>query len=294
MFHNPVNDFLYLPEYSSRGKGKITIYDSDGNYKGLLKPDISLRHMDRVWKIAFFKDGSYFIMTKERVGWKPVGKFFMTQNEILVRYFNPDGKLISDIAKSTNIEELSHAVRYGGPRILFKPSFFVRLTPDEHIAVSKSDNNELSIYDIRGKKIRTITLDIPREKLSDEEFQKAKKELIKAYENDADSRMYYLAKNMIKLEFKSIYWSQILTSKYIILLRIVDYDEFGYPRKTKLIFFNWEGEKKGEKVIEGFVMNVKNDRIFIKYYDDEGDEYFRIEPAVFDFEKNSKQKQKSK
>ena len=291
MFSNPVNDYLYLPEYVSGGKGRITMYDSDGHYQGLLTPDVSREHLDRVWKIIFLKDGSYILITNERVDWEPVGKFFITRNEIWARYFKPDGQLISSLYKTKTIDELSHAPRYGGPQILFKPTVFIKLTPDEEIAVSKNDENEISIYDIAGKKIRTITLDIPREKLSNAEFQEAKKGLIKAFEKEAGSRMHYLAKNMIKLDFKPIYWGQFLISDYVILARLEGQDDYGFPKKTRLLLFTWEGKKVGEKVFPGAVYGIKNGRVFIVTFDDEGNEHFKIQSNSLKTETRDDEKQ---
>jgi hypothetical protein len=288
MYHHPKNDCLYLPEFSSMGKGRVTIYDSDGNYKGLLKPEISRTHMDRIAQIAFLKDGSYFIVTHERVGWKPVGKLFKTQKEVRVRYFNEKGQFAADIFKTIDDGELSQAVRWGGPGILFAPHTLVKLTPDEQIAVSKNDNNEISIYNARGEKVKTIKLDISREKLSNEEFNKEKEILVDYFKRGSDSRMLMLAKKMIKLEYKPFYRTFFLTPGYIILSTIIKEDESGYPQKDKLIFFAWKGEKKGENVFDGIVMNVSNDKVFIKSYGEEGDESFRIEPGIFDFEKKRK------
>lgn len=285
MFHNPLNDFLYLPEFVSMAKGKVTIYDSEGNYKGLLKPDISLKHMDRIKKIIFLKNNSYFIVTEERVGWKPIGKLFITQNEIWVRSFNKDGKLISGIFKVKIIDELSNAVRYGGPQILFKPSLLVKLTPREHIAISRTDENTISIYNINGTKINTINLEISKEKLSDEEFNKAKKGLLKYFEKEKGSRMHYLAKNMIKLEYKKIYWGQFLTPNYIILEKTASRDDYGYIKTSKLIFFDWKGAKKGEKIVDGYVMNIHKGYGLIKYYDNDSNEHFKIEPDILDLKK---------
>ena len=279
LFHNPVNDYLYLPEYASGGKGKVTIYDSDGNFKGYLKPGISLQHMDRIWQIVFLKDGSYIIVTKERVGWKPAGKFFLTQQETWVRYFDPAGKLAGDIFKMTDADELSQAVHWGGPSIPFRPSLLVNITPDENnIAVARTDENYIYVYDKQGKKIKTITLEIAREKLTNEEFEAAKKTLIKFFEGKTEmGRMLYLAKNMIKLKYKPIYHNQFLTLTSIILEKIASRDENGYPKTSKLVFFDWKGKKKGEKIVEGYVMNIKAGNIFIQSFDEESNEHFRIE-----------------
>lgn len=284
MTHNPNNNYLYLPEYYSMGKGRVTIYDSDGNYKGLLKPSISREDMDRISKIIFLTDGSYFIVTQKRVGWKPIGKLFKTQDEVWVRHFDQHGKMISEVFKTTVDDELSNALRYGGPRILFNPSLLVRLTPENHIAVTKTDENEIAVYDTKGNKVKTITLDIPREKLTDEEFNNARKLQIEGMKK-YDSRMVNLAKKMIKLEFKPFYRTIFVTPGYIILSKIVKEDETGYPQKNKLIFSDWQGNKKGEKVVDGLVMNVTKNGIFVISYDDEANEHFRIEPAVFDFDK---------
>jgi hypothetical protein len=282
MFHNPVNDWLYLPEFVSGGKAKVTIYDSDGTFKGLLTPELSRKHMDQIWEIVFLKDGSYVIVTKERVGWKPEGKFFLTQQETWVRYFNPAGKLAGDIFKMTAADELSQAVNWGGPSILFRPSLLVNATPDEnYIAVARTDENHLSLYDKQGKKIKTITLEIPRETLTDEQFNAAKQARVKLYEGKTDmGRMLYLAKNMIKLEYKPIYANQFLTPAYIILAKIASRDEDGYPKTSKLIFFDWKGKKKGEKIVEGYVMNIKAGNLLIQSYDDESNEHFRIEEGA--------------
>lgn len=276
MFHNPQNDYLYLPEFVSGGKGGITIYDSDGNYKGLLTPDISRSHLDSVWEMMFLKDGSYVLLTHERVAWEPVGRFFKTKKEVWIRYFNTTGKMVSDIYKTTIDEELSHAVRYGGPAILFRPSISVKLTPDNRIAVARTDENKIAVHDITGKKSRTITLDIPREKLTDEEFEAAKKDLVKRLEGSGE-RMLLLAKNMIKLEYKPFYNTCYLVPEYIILSKIEKEDDYGYTKETRLICFDWHGAKKGEEIIQGDIYDIKNGRIFIVSFDDEGNEHFRIE-----------------
>jgi len=282
VLYNPVNDCLYLPDYASGGKGHVTIFDNNGNFKGLLKPEISRLHMDRIWNLFFLKDGSYLVETHERVGWKPEGKFFVTQQEVWVRYFNSDGKLISDIFKITNPGELSHAVNYGGPAIFFRPYTVVNITPDEkYIAIAQTDENTVSLFDKQGEKVKTITLEIPRHKITKKEFENYKKRWLKFFKGKMDSRMYYLAKNMIKLEYKPIYWKQFLTKNYIILQKDNSKTGDGYIKTCKLLFFDWNGKKKGEKVIEGYVMNKSGDKGLIKFYDDETNEYFKVEPEIF-------------
>ena len=283
MFHNPQNDYLYLPEYYSSGKGRITIYDSDGNYRGLLTPKISINHMNKVSKLMFLKDGSYYLITQERVGWEPVGSLFKTQDEVWVRYFDPVGKMVSDIFKTTVDDELSNAVRYGGPQILFKPSLLVKQTPDNCVAITKTDENIITVYNAEGKKVRTVTLDIPREKLTDTEFEAAKKQLVKILER-SDGRMQELGKKMIKLEYKPFYHTCYLVPQYILLSKILKTDDYGYTKETQLIFFDWQGKKKGEKVIQGAVYGIKNGQVFIVSFDDEGNEYFRIESNLLTLE----------
>jgi hypothetical protein len=287
MFHNPVNDYLYLPEFSSQGKGRVTIYDSDGNFKGLLTPQISRPYMDRIKKIIFFNDGTYAIVTSERVNWKPYGKFFITQNEILTRYFDSEGKFAAEICKDINMDELTHAVRWGGPQILFKPSVLVKKTPDDrYIASARTDENHITLYDKQGKKIKDISLEISREKLTGERFEAAKKGLMAYFEGKTEqSRMLYLAKNMIKLEYQPFYINLFLTPVFIILEKMDTRDRNGYTGTSRLIFFDWSGKKKGEKIIDGYVMNVKDDRGLIISYDEESNEYFRVESIKMESEK---------
>ncbi|MCI0471907.1 MAG: 6-bladed beta-propeller [Candidatus Aminicenantes bacterium] len=281
MYLNPVNDCLYLPEFFSMAKGKITIYDSSGNYKDLLKPELPLKYMDLVWDILFLKDSSYILVTHDRVNWKPAGKYFITQDEVLVKYFSPEGKLKSQVFKTYLDDELSNAVLWGGPTILFKPNLKLCITPDDQVAIAKTDENFISIYDTAGKKAPSINLGIPREKLSDKEFEIEKKMSVEYYKKYSEGRMVKLAENMIQLKYKPIYEEIFFTPDFIVLSKIIEEDESGYPRKSKLIFFDLQGKKKGEKVVNGKVMNRKGDKALIIEYDDEADEIYRVEPGVF-------------
>jgi len=285
MFLNPVNDSLYLPEYVSMAKGKVTVYDSEGNFKGLLQPEISREHLDRIWKLIFLKDRSYLVITQDQVGWEPAGKFFITQKEIWVRHFNQDGKLISEILKIKNIDELSHAINYGGPEILFRPDILINVSTDEkYIIQSRTDENTVTLYDKQGKKIETITLDLSRRKITDEEFEKAKVESLSQKWGKSNPRMVYLREHMIKLDYQPIYSNIFLTPASIVLLITNSTYDDGYVKTSKLVFFDWQGKKKGEKVIEGEVMGIKGDKGLIISYDDEANEHFRIEPGLLNLE----------
>lgn len=277
MFLNPVNDCLYLPEYASPGKGRITIYDRNGTYKGLLKPELPQADMDRISKLLFLKDGSYFLVTSKRVEWKPVGKFFVTQEERRVKYFDSGNKLKGDIFNTVDPGELSHAVGWGGPNVLYKPNTLVKLTPDEQIAIVKTDSNTISIYDRRGKKAGTVTLDIERKKLSDQDFNKAKENYLKLLKSRSNERMIMLAKNMIQLEYKPFFSTFFITSGSIVLPKTSKRNADGYPQETRLLLFARSGKRTGEKTIHGSVFNIREGLIFIISYDEEGGEHFRIE-----------------
>ncbi len=289
MFQNPTNDYLYLPEFSSRSKGRITIFDSEGNYKGLLKPELSLSHMDRVSKMMFLKDGSYILVTSERVDWKPVGKYYITQDEILCRYFSKEGKLKSNILKTMDDGEFSNAPRYGGPRMFFVPRTIMRLAPGEQIVVAKTDNNIFSFYNTDGKKTKTITLNIAREKLSDEEFDKRRKSDADYFSRHSDARMAKLARNMYKYDYKPFYTTFYANSKYLLLSKISKRNASGYPKQTAITAFDYDGKRIGSTVVDGFVVYVTEDFVVVRTYDEDLNEYVRIEPSrILNFGKITK------
>jgi len=276
MFYNPVNDFLYLPEYAS-GRGKITIYDGSGKYQGLLNVELSSKKKDYVKQIIFLNDGTFFIVTNERVDWKPVGKFFVTQHEFRIGHFDKDGHLLAEIFKTNLDEELSNAVRWGGPQIFYLPSILAAPTPEGNIALAKNDENTIVIYNRQGKAIETVTLEINREKLSDEIFNDTRERTLERWKGKEDERMIYLVKHMIKLDFRPIYYGFFLAGNKIILKKSLEFDDSGYVKKSKLIFFDKKGKKEAEKTIDGDVSRIENNSLFIESWDSEGNEYFRIE-----------------
>ena len=94
--------------------------------------------------------------------------------------------------------------------------------------------------------------------------------------------------NMIKLKYKPVYYNQFLTPGYIILEKIASRYDDGYVKTSRLIFFDWNGNKKAEKTVEGYVLNIKDGKYFIKSYDDKANEYFRIEPVNLDIKNGDK------
>jgi len=273
MYHNLANDFLYLPEYFS-GQKRVTIFDSSGNYQGILKISLPASLMDKIWHLSFLEDGSFYLMLQDRIGWNPVGKLFTTQDRIDVKYFNQKGDFVADIYTMTMDDEMSSGPGWGGPQILFKPSVLMELTPQGHIVIAKTDDNSLIAFDRNGNKLKTIQLEISQEKLSQLEFQREKDNLVGLMR---DPRMKFLAREMIKLDYKPIYSNIFLEKKHIILLKVLERDENYYVTKSELILFDWNGKKLGRKTIGGVVMNIQNGKIYIKTVDSDGNEYFGIE-----------------
>lgn len=273
MYHNLENDFLYLPEYFS-GQKRVTIFDSDGNYQGNLKISLPASLMDKIWHLSFLEDGSFYLMLQDRIGWKPAGKLFTTQDKIDVKYFNQKDEFIADIFTITMDNEMSSGPGWGGPQILFKPSILMRLAPEGHIVIAKTDDNSLIVFDKNGNKLRTIKLEISREKLSEQEFRRERDKIIGLMR---DARMKFLARKMIKLDYKPIYSNVFSGKKYIILLKIIERDENYYVTKSELILFDWNGKKLGRKIVNGAAMNIQNGKMYIKTVDSDGEEYFRIE-----------------
>jgi len=273
MYHNPADDFLYLPEYFS-GQKRVTVFDSEGNYQGTLKTNLPAPQMDKIWDLSFLEDSSFYLMLQNRIGWNPIGKLFTTQDKIDVKYFNQKGDFAADIFTEIMGDEMSSGPGWGGPQILFKPSILMELTPEGHIVIAKTDDNSLAVFDKNGNKLKTIQLEISREKLTQHEFQRERDKIVDLM---MDSRMKFLARKMIKLDYKPIYSTIFSEKKYIILLKILERDENYYVTKSELILFDWKGKKLGLKIIDGVVMNIQNGKMYIKTVDSDGNEYFRIE-----------------
>lgn len=272
LFHNPKNNYLYLPEFFSSQK-KVTMYDSDGIDKGTFDLDMPSQQMDKISNLAFCKDGSFYVSLNERIGWKSIGKFYTTQEKISIKYFNEKRQFRTDIFKTTMDDEFSNAPRYGGPRIFFRPSILTKLTHDDNILVAKTDENFFTVFNQSGDKIETINLDIQKDKLSRKEFESLKDIVVG---NLRDPRMKYLAENMIKLGYKPIYANIFLQKENIILVRIAQRDENYSIQDSRLIYFTWSGKKLGSRKVEGEILNVNNGRIFVKLTDIDGTEQFKI------------------
>jgi hypothetical protein len=111
--------------------------------------------------------------------------------------------------------------------------------------------------------------------LSDSEFEAAKKESIKNFEQDL--RMQDLAKKMIKLKYKPIYRSFLFFNDHYIFVDFIKENASGYTKETMLTIFDKNGKRKSSNKVNGVVMNILNNRLYIKEYDEDGDESFRIE-----------------
>ena len=220
MFHNPLNDNLYLPEFYSGTRG-IHIFSSDGQFVGKMKLDMEEKKKNKVSNLLFTTDGSVFVSTTERVNWKPYGKFFITQNEFLVQSFDKNGKHVTDVYKSLLDDEVSNKIRFGGPRILFKPEILLQLTPRGDIAITKNNDNLVYIYTQKGTMVKKINLDIQKEKLTESEFAVAKKNYINRLSILSDNRMVALAKKMPKQPYKPIFTKFFTSEDFIFVEKIL-------------------------------------------------------------------------
>jgi hypothetical protein len=162
----------------------------------------------------------------------------------------------------------------GGPQVLFLPSILIKKTPVGKICIGKSDENFLYKYDKNGSKRESVELEIKRLLLGDDEFQKAKSELVKAFKEG--SRMQWLAKRMIRLKYKPIFYNFFVLQDYYVLVDIERDGLAEYPEKSILIFFDKKGKRKTSKKINGYVMNISNNRLYIVEYDREGNETFLV------------------
>jgi hypothetical protein len=279
MFHNPVNDFLYLPEISS-GVGRVTVFDSSGNFKNYWEAELAPGRKDRIYKLIFLKDGSFYTLLSERVDWEPSGKIYLSKYKLSVLYFDKNGKLKSPIYTTFQNKEVADKPRMGGPRVLFLPNILIKKTPEGNICIGKGDENMLYIYDKSGSPKGHIELEIKRLLLSDDEFQNTKSALIKAFKEG--TRMQWLAKRMIKLKYKPIFDDFFVLDDHYVLIDIKRNRLVGYPEQSTLIFFDKEGKRKLSKKINGNVMNVSSTQLYIVEYDQEGNETFVVKELNID------------
>lgn len=273
MYHNPVNDFLYLPEYSS-GVGRISMFDSDGNFKNYFDLELSQNKKDHIWKLIFLEDGSFYTLLSERVDWDPYGKIYLTKDQLSVLYFDNNGKLKSPIYTTFQNKEVADRPRWGGPRVLFLPNILIKKAPGGNICIGKSDENLLHIFDKKGSEQDSIELEIKRLPLGDEEFLKAKAESVKAFKEG--SRMQWLAKRMIQLKYKPIYSNFFVLADYYVLVNFKRENLTGYQGKSTLIFFDKKGKRKSSLEINGYVKKITDTRLYIVEYDREDNETFLI------------------
>jgi hypothetical protein len=274
MYHNPINDFLYIPEYYSNIQ-RISIFDSDGNFKNYLDIEISPTQKDRVLRLIFLDDGTFYAVLDERIGVEPYRGIYLTRDKYSLLYFDKNGKLKAKIIELIKNSEMSSGPGWGGPGILFNPSILVKSTQEGNVCIAKTDENILNFYDKTGAKLGTTKLEIKRELLSDSEFQAEKKDTIKYFERD--QRMQDLAKKMIKLKYKPIYINLfVLKDKYVISQK-KEKNETGYTKSTTLTIFDKNGKRTSSRIINGYVLDISNSQIYIKEYDEDDNEHFRIE-----------------
>ncbi len=267
IFINPQNNYLYLPEFFS-GTGKVTIYDSNGTYMGLLKIKGTNINLDTIESLSFSNDSEMFIMTNKRVGWKSVGDLYITQEETNIKSFDKNGKFINNVFTIKIDGELSNKMGFGGPNILFKPHIIMRKIQSNHIMIAKSDESVINIYSKFGKITKSIKLNLSKNKLSKSEFIKHKKLLISHF--TPESRMHYLAKHMIKRKYKSIYDNIFILDDKIILSQNFKIDNNGNVQKTKLQIYNLRGKKIGEQFLNGQVIAITNN-LLLKINSDSDD-----------------------
>lgn len=274
MYHNPANDFLYLPEVSS-SIFRINVFDSDGNFKNYQDIEIPPTLKDNIIRMIFLDDGSFYAMISERIDVEPYMGIYLTRDKYSLLYFDKNGKLKAKIFELIKNDEMSSGPGWGGPGILFRPYIITRSTPEGNVCIAKSDENILNFYDKTGVKQRTINLEIERELLSDSEFKEAKSEAIKLLGKDL--RMQDLAKKMIKLKYKPIYntlW--VVKDRYVISQQKKE-SPLGFTKETMLTIFDKNGKKAATKTVKGFLMSIAVNRMYVKEYDEDTNEFFRIE-----------------
>ncbi|HLP58300.1 MAG TPA: hypothetical protein VK186_05695 [Candidatus Deferrimicrobium sp.] len=282
LYYNPVNNYLYLPEVSS-SVPRISIFDCEGNFKNYLDIELSPTQKDHIFKMIFLEDGSFYVTISERIGWEPHGDVYLTKDKLSLLYFDKSGKLKATIFEITRNDEMSNAPRWGGPGILFSPSHIIKSTSDGNICIGKTDENKLQFFDKSGAKLGTTNFEMEPMLLSDSEFEAAQKESIKYFERDL--RMQGLAKKMIKLKYKPIYKSFYIYNDRYVFVDFIKENAAGYIKETMLTVFDKKGKKQSNTKVNGAVMNIINNRLYIKEYDEDGNEFFRIEDSPFPLKK---------
>ena len=89
--------------------------------------------------------------------------------------------------------------------------------------------------------------------------------------------MQDLAKKMIQLKYKPIYstfW--VIKDRYVISKQKKD-SPLGFTKETMLTFFDKDGKRLESKNVNGFVMGITDIHMFVKEYDEDTNEFFRIE-----------------
>jgi len=274
MFYNPADDNLYLPEIAS-GLGRISVFDTNGKFKEYLDIELSSRQKDNILKFIFLSDGSYYTLLSERVDWDSKGKIFLTKDKITVLYFNKENRLENTVYSTFINNEMADRKGMGGPRILFSPRILVKKSSGGKICIAKNNENIIYTYNKTGKEVGKVELELKKILLSDNEFNKTKKQLVNNF--PVGSRMQWLAKHMIKLKYKPIFDNFFVFQNYYIVLDKKKESLAGHTMETKLNFFDKTGKFINSRIIKGDVMNVTNSKLYIKEYDDDENEFFRIE-----------------
>jgi hypothetical protein len=249
-----------------------------GIYIGLLKTQGTKINLDTIKSLIFSNDSEMFIMTNKRIGWESVGNLYITQDETNIKSFDKNGKFINKIFTIKIDGELSHKRGYGGPNILFKPHIIMRIIQFNHIIIAKSDENVINIYNKFGKITTSIKLNLSKNKLSKSAFIKHKKLLISYF--TPGNRMHYLAKHMIKRNYKNIYDNIFILNNKIILSQNRKIDNNGNIQKTKLQIYNLQGKIIKEQLINGQVIAITNNFLLKINSDSDDNQTFSTESFV--------------
>jgi len=277
IFHNPKDNFLYLPEHASNHP-KISVFDSQGNFIKYMDIELSRSDLDSVVKLMFLEDGSFYTNLNKRIDWEPYGDLFITKDQFTVLYFSKEGKLKGNVYKTFQDGEMSNGRGWGGPRVFFQPAIITRHTPEGNILIGKNDEPTIQEYDQTGKLLKTYKLPLEKVLLSDEEFQKSRDAGIKFIENrDRDARMLLLVKNMKKLEYKPIYNSFFYFSPYIVVSNVKRETSLGATFQSTIDFYDKSCQKVASKDIQGYVVAISKNKFHIILTDDDDNESYVLE-----------------